>query len=202
MALEDILKKIQEDARAEHDSLLSIARAEAASIREKARKEAEELRADLMEKGQRRAKDHADRIKVLAGLDQRKGILKEKKMMLDSAFAKAKEHIEHLPPDKYLDFLRPLILNAVESGREEIIPAATQRALFTADFVKSLNNSLGPEKGRLQLSKDSGSFSGGFILREGRRETNLTLDSLIESQRATLEPKVAKILFGEQKQHG
>jgi V/A-type H+-transporting ATPase subunit E len=202
MAIEDILKKINDDVREEVASVLSLARAEADSIREKARREAEELRAELMQKAKERAQDHAERVKVLAGLDRRKDILKEKKRLITEAFEGAKENIIKLPPNEYIAFLKPLILQAVESGNEEIIPPSAQRSLFTPELVKNLNEALGREKGRLRLSPDSGKFTGGFILREGNREINLTLDSLIDSQRDALEPQVARILFGENRQHG
>jgi vacuolar-type H+-ATPase subunit E/Vma4 len=202
MALEDILKKISEDARAEADSLVSVSRAEAESLREKARKEAETLRAGLMRKAKERAENHADRVKVLAGLDQRKEILKEKKRLLDETFEQARKRLLNLSPGEYLAFLKPLILKTVESGNEEIIPSAAQKNLFTPDFLKSLNDALGIEKGHLRLSGESGNFSGGFILREGNRETNMTLESLIDSQRDTLEPQIARTLFGEKRQHG
>ncbi|RJP24189.1 MAG: hypothetical protein C4520_04680 [Candidatus Abyssobacteria bacterium SURF_5] len=202
MALEDILKKINEEARAEADSLLSLARAEAQSIREKARREADDLKATLMREAERRAKSHAERIRILAGLDQRKEILAVKKRLVDESIEEARKKILNLPPEEYLAFLKPLILNAVESGNEEIVPAEREKDLFTAAFLRSLNDALGPERGHLRLSAEAGAFSGGCVLREGNRETNLTLSSLIESNRDMLEPQVARVLFGETKQHG
>ena len=202
MALEDIIKKISEDDRSEAESVLSRARAEADAMREKARKQADELRSEMMRKAQERAEEQGNRIEVLAGLEQRKDVLREKKTLIEVAFAKAEERIKSLPPDEYLAFLRPLILGAVESGNEEIIPSKTHTRLFTPELVKSLNDELGPGKGHLRLSGESGEFPGGFILREGKKETNLTLESLIKSQRDNLEPSVAGILFGETKGSG
>lgn len=202
MALQDIINKIHEDARAEADSILALARAEAESIREKARRHGEEIRADLMQKAGEKAKRHADRIKVLAGLDQRKETLREKKNLVDEAFEKAKQRILELPPDQYLAFLRPLILHAVESGDEEIIVSARQKSLFTAEFLQGLNDALGAAKGHLRLSDETGSFSGGFILRGRNSETNLTLKTLVQSNHDVLEPQVAQTLFGESDRHG
>lgn len=202
MALEDIIKKIGEDAQSEADSLLSLARAEAESIREKAHKQAEELRSELTQKAKERAKEHADRVTVLAGLDERKDALREKKRLIEDAFAKAEDRIRNLPPEEYRAFLKPLILGAVESGAEEIIPSSQHRSTFTPEFVKSLNDELGPQKGRLRLSEESGDFSGGFILREGNKETNLTLESLVASQRDRLETLIANILFGKGERDG
>jgi len=197
MALEDIIKKISEDDRSEADVILSQARAEADAIREKAQQRADELRSEMTRKAQERAREHANRVEVLAGLEQRKNVLKEKKKLIEEAFTKAEERIVGLSPGEYQAFLRPLILGAVESGTEEIVPSAAHRHLFSMNFVNSLNDELGPEKGHLQLSEESGNFSGGFILREGNMETNLTLESLIKSERDNLEPSVAGILFGE-----
>ena len=202
MALEDIIKKISEDDRSEAESILSHARAEADAIREKAQEQGKELRSEMTRKAQERAKEHASRIEVLAGLEQRKDVLKEKKKLIEDAFAKVEERIINLSSDEYLTFLKPLILGAVESGREEIIPSAAHRHLFTPDLVKSLNDELGPQRGHLRLSEESGGFPGGFILREGNKETNLTLESLIKAQRDNLEPSVAGILFGKNSESG
>ena len=74
--------------------------------------------------------------------------------------------------------------------------------MFTADLLNTLNHELGPQKCRLRLIDESGEFSGGFILRDGKMETNMTLRSLMDSRRDDLEPKVAGILFGEDKNNG
>ncbi len=197
MAIDDILKQIGEDAKAEADSMLSREKAGAESIVEKAKKNAERLREDLTKKAHERADEHGRRIETLAGLELRKETLREKKNLLDEAFAKAEERIASLPPDEYLAFLKPIIIGAVESGNEELILSERHRDIFTPDFLDKLNGELGSEKGRLRMGEDSGEFSGGFILRDGRKETNMTLRSLIGSQRDGLEPEVANILFGE-----
>ncbi|GAB4338261.1 MAG: hypothetical protein Kow0099_12230 [Candidatus Abyssubacteria bacterium] len=200
MPLDDIIKKINDDVRAEADSLLSLAKAEADAIRDKARKQAEELRQQLMQQAKARALEHASRIKTLAGLDQRKELLAEKKRIIDEAFTRAEEKIVNLPPERYLEFISRLILGAVESGTEEIIPSARHKHLFSLTYVESLNRRLG-DKGHLRVSNDAGDFSAGVILREGKKETNLTLKSLIAWRRDELEPEIAGILFG-QTSHG
>ncbi len=196
MAIDDILRQIENDARAQGDTLLSNAGAEADSIREKAARQAEELRAEETSKAHERAEEHAGRIETLAGLELRKDVLKEKKDIIGDAFARAEDKIASLPPGEYRAFLKPIILKAVESGNEEIIPPAGRREVFTPEFIQSLNDEIAPSGGALRLSEDSGDFSGGFILREGKMQTNLTLKSLIASGRDRLEPQVAKILFG------
>ncbi|RJP74460.1 MAG: hypothetical protein C4532_02645 [Candidatus Abyssobacteria bacterium SURF_17] len=202
MALEHIIRKIDEDARAEAESLLSLARAEADSIKEKARKQAEELRAELLREAEKKAKEHANRIQVLAGLEQRKETLKEKRNLVEEAFTRAEEKIRTLAPDEYCALLKPLIVSAVESGREEIIPSAAHRHLFTPDFLKEINDELGPQRSQLRLSEESGDFAAGFILRESNKETNLTLESIIKDRRDQIEPSIAAILFGEDGKNG
>ena len=202
MAVEDIIKKIDEDARSEADSLLSIAKAEADAIREKAHRQTEELRAEMMQKAEERAKEHAARIEMLASLEFRKEILREKKRLIEESLEKAENAIRDFAPNDYLSFLKKIILSEVESGNEEIIASAAHRDLLTPDFLNSINNELGASKGNLRLSEESGDFSGGVILRDGKKETNLTLKSLIESERDRLEPFVANILFGEDQKNG
>jgi len=202
MAVEDIIKKISEDARSEADALLSFARAEADAIREKAQRQADELKAEMTQKAQERAKEHGARIEMLATLEFRKEILRAKKKLIEEALKKAEDTIRNFARDDYLSFLRFIILSEVDSGNEEIILSAAHRDLLTPDFLDGLNNELGPSKGNLRLSEETGDFSGGVILRDGRKETNLTLKSLIESERDKLEPFVANILFGEPQRNG
>jgi V/A-type H+-transporting ATPase subunit E len=197
MAIEDIVNQIGEDARSEAEAMLSRTKAEADAILEKAKKRAEGFREEAMQKAEERAKEHARRIETLAGLELRKEILKEKKDLIAEAFAKAEDKIASLPSNEYLAFLKPIILAAVESGNEEIIPSQRHREMFTPDFLHSLNSELGFPNASLRLSEDIGDFSGGFILREGKKDTNMTLRSMIDSRRDSLEPEVAAKLFGE-----
>jgi V/A-type H+-transporting ATPase subunit E len=202
MAVDDIIKKISEDARSEAEALLSFARAEADAIREKAQRQAEQLRAEMTQKSEERAKEHAARIEMLATLEFRKEILREKKKLIEEALKKAENAIRDFAPDDYRSFLRFIILNGVESGNEEIISSAAHRDLLTPDFLNALNDELGPSKGNLRLSEETGDFSGGVILRDGKKETNVTIKTLIESERDKLEPFVANILFGESQKNG
>ncbi len=197
MAIEDIVNQIGEDARSEADAMLSRTKAEADAILEKAKKRAEGFREEAMQKAEERAKEHARRIETLAGLELRKEILKEKKDLIAEAFAKAEDKIASLPSNEYIAFLKPIILAAVESGNEELIRSQRHHEMFTPDFLHSLNSELGSPNASLRLSEDIGDFSGGFILREGKKDTNMTLRSMIDSRRDSLEPEVAAKLFGE-----
>jgi V/A-type H+-transporting ATPase subunit E len=199
MAIDDIIRQIEEDAKAEADSLLSNAKAEADAIREKSKRQAEKLRAEETQKAEEKAKEHGRRIETLAGLELRKEILKEKKNLIEDAFAKAEAKIAGLSPDEHRAFLEPIILKAVESGNEEVVTSAQHRDAFTPEFIQDLKTKFGSKNGGLRLSEESGDFSGGFVLREGKKEINLTLTSLVTSIRDSLEPEVAKILFGENK---
>jgi V/A-type H+-transporting ATPase subunit E len=199
MAIDDIIKQIEEDAQSEADDLVSNAKAEAEAILEKARRQAEKLREEETRKAEENAREHGRRIETLAGLDLRKEILKEKKSRIEAAFARAEEEIANLPPAETRAFLKPIILKAVESGGEEIVVSAEHREAFTSEFIQELNKELASKSGSLRLSEEGGGFSGGFILREGKKETNLTLASIIAYGRDRLEPDVAEVLFGEQK---
>ena len=197
MAIEDIVKQIEEDAGSEADSLRSNAEAEAGAIREKARRQAEALCAQDMQSAKEGAAEHARRIETLAGLELRKDILKEKKDLIEDAFSKAAARIADLPPDEYRAFIKPLIVGAVESGVEEIVPSARHRDFFTPDFLDNLNAELKKDTAGLRLSEDSGDFSAGFVLRAGKKETNMTLASIITFGRDKLEPEIAELLFGQ-----
>lgn len=199
MAIDDIIRQIEEDARDEGNALLANAKAEADAILEKAKRQAKRLREEETRKAEENAREHGRRIETLAGLELRKEILKEKKDLIQNAFTKAQETIVNLSPAEHRDFIKPIILKAAETGKEEIVVSAKHRDAFTPEFIQELNSELGSKNGGLKLSAESGDFSGGFILREGKKETNLTLKSIIASERDRIEPAVASILFGKSK---
>ncbi|GAG46471.1 unnamed protein product, partial [marine sediment metagenome] len=63
-------------------------------------------------------------------------------------------------------------------------------------FIKLLNRDLGPGyKGNLRLSQKRQDLGGGFILKRGKINTNVSVAVLISQARKELETQLAKDLF-------
>ena len=126
-------------------------------------------------------------------MEARKGMLAVKQEMVAEAFDKALDALVNLPEDEYVSFLAGLAAKASVSREEEIILNARDRAAVGKKVVEAVNTRLGG--GRLTLSRQTGDFAGGLILRRGNVEANCTAELLVELARGDLSAEIAGILF-------
>jgi len=194
MAIEDILKKIEEETEAECEKILAEARAEADRIEKEYRKKAEELKKELFEKAEARAKEEEKRLLVNEQLALRKALLSKKGELLEKVYSTAKEKIRALPEKEYLEIISGLVLSSAISGTEELVVPQSQGELFSESFLKSLNDRFG-NGAKFAISQESGEFDWGVILREKQREIDLTLDVIFAQIIEKIESRIAEVLF-------
>lgn len=196
MAFEDIIQKIVADGEAAVAAVQSESAAAVARIREQSAREIAAAREQMHRQAERLATERADRILTLAHLEHRKALLAEKQRALAAAFAAAAERLTTLPRGDTWDLLRHVILERVESGREEIVPGRAHAELLDQAFVAELNSALG-ERGHLTLAAEPGNFDHGVVLREGRKEINGRMSVLLAETRERLVQECAERLFPE-----
>ncbi len=196
MAFEDILKRIREDAHKESGQVRKEAEEEAGRILEEAQKEAVSVKEKILRDAQVSLRDEKRRILVIAGLEARKKVLEKKQDLIEETFLKALNHLRHLSDEEYLQAVKKMLLETVESGEEEVIVSPGEKRITSA-FLNEVNEELDAKgrQGKLKLSPERREFKGGFVLREGRKEVNNTFDSLFKERREDLETEVAGILF-------
>ncbi len=199
MALEDILRKIEEDARREADKILSEARARAEEILQGAEREAEQTRQNLLEEARREAQTHKSRLISMAQLDMRKEILQEKQSLIDQVFQRALERLVGMEDEEYRELIREMLKQLVEHGDEEIILCERDKSRISQGFMQALNKELESEGklGKLTIAEETGDFSGGFILRRGKIELNNSFDALLQAAKGEMKTELSQILFGE-----
>jgi len=199
MALEDILRKIEEDARREADKILSEARARAEEILHSAEQEAERIRENLLEEARREAQTHKSRLISMAQLDMRKEILQEKQNLIDQVFQIALERLLRMEDEEYRELIREMLKQVVEHGDEEIILCERDKPRISQGFIQALNKELESEGklGKLSIAEETGDFSGGFILRRGKIELNNSFDALLQAAKDEMRSELSQILFGE-----
>lgn len=197
MAIRDILQKIGEEAEAAARKRAAAAEEEARRIRAEYDGRGEALAAELRSRAEKRAAEEERRVVVGEQLEFRKAVLAKKREILDGVFAEARERIAALEGDDYLALVTDIILDHAVTGREEIVPAAAQRELYTPETIASLDERW-PGGGSFRLADESGNFSRGVVLREGKRVVDLSLDVFFEQVREEFEPGIAAILFGEE----
>ncbi len=196
MSIENILKKIEEEAGAAEAEILRAAGTRAASVREEGEREGAKLREELESRARAKASDEERRLVVGEELELRKASLERRREILGEVYAEARKRIEKLPPDEYLKLISSFILKNAISGTEEIVVPAAQRSMFTGAFVESLNRSRGAGAA-FTVAGTPGEFAWGVVLREGQRRIDLTLDVMFRQLAARVEPAVAGVLFPE-----
>jgi len=192
---EQVIEKILSDARAEAEKIKS--ESEANLSREQGRldeqlakygKETEEL-------AKQKGKEKKAHMLAAARMEISKEYLAEKRRILEDVFEKASAQIKQLPDEEYLKIMSKLMIEAVETGDEEVV-VGSEETRIDHEFIKMVNRKLGPGfKGNLRLSEEKENIGGGFTLRRGKIKNNVSLDVLLEQGRKELEIELAKDLF-------
>jgi len=188
------------------DKILADANAEA----EKLKIQAGEKQADEQAEFDEQLKEHKKQTKALAEklADEKKlhllaaarmniarEHLAEKNKILDEVFDQARQQLQSLPDEQYRLLITNLMLEAVETGDEEVI-IDKEETRIDAALIEQVNSKIGSDrKGNLKLSDDKIPLGGGFILRRGKVKTNVSLDVLLSRARKDLEIDLAKGLF-------
>jgi len=193
---EKVVSKIINEADAKAKELVASAKTQAERIAKQASHESARIAQQAKEASAKRASEEKQRVLSSANLDIRKAMLEKKQELMDEAFQKAITRLRQKNKKEYVDLIKELLLKSVETGTEDVIVGTADKHIIDSKVISAVNKKLG-RKGNLTLSKTSGSMAGGFILRRGKIDTNLSFDGLIELAREGLETEVAKILFGE-----
>ena len=102
----------------------------------------------------------------------------------------------NLPGDQYRRLIGDLMLNAVETGNEEVILDKDEKRI-DQELINQVNRRLaGNNKGNLKLTEQRQELGGGFILKRGKIRANVSFEVLISQARRELEIELAKELFG------
>ncbi|MFI3166721.1 MAG: V-type ATP synthase subunit E [Bacillota bacterium] len=189
MAENAIIEKIVDDAKKASQSYISDANAKKVEIES----DFEKYKTAITEKTNKTTAVECENILVrkntVATLDTNKIILQAKQEVIDNAFVVAKENILK-DKSAYQKFMTAEILKYFENG-DEIIIGKTDTALDDA-FVKGLKE--GTSK-KIVISKETGNFVGGVIIKSAGYDKNLCLDTILKTKREEIEAQVSRILF-------
>jgi V/A-type H+-transporting ATPase subunit E len=190
MSVEGIIDRIIADAEAEAKKIIDEAKQEASAIKEKGKKEAEEYyerQLHLIDEKYRREKERAILNKRL---EQRKNMLQARQKWMDRAFQDAYKRLVDQPKSDYKDLLIALIKRVSHTKDEEVIFGKKGEKKILEEIVAQLNKKDG---GNFTLSKERRDFTWGFVLKKGKVEINMSIDSLFKYKRADLEQKAWEI---------
>ncbi|OHB65135.1 MAG: hypothetical protein A2Y77_02505 [Planctomycetes bacterium RBG_13_62_9] len=195
MAAENVVEKILADARAEAEKIKKQAQERDAAEQAKLDEQLRQFNEQTQALAKKAAEDEKSHIVAAARMDIAKEYLAEKTGILREVFEQAQGRLQSMPDQEYLDLMTRLMVRAVETGDEEVL-VGKDEARINHDFVSRVNQQLNAQgKGRLKLSAERAPIKGGFVLRQGRIKTNVSLDVLLDQARKDLEIELARELF-------
>lgn len=192
--IDNIIARLEADARAEIDLLNAETKSECDAILAEFKTKADAAYEARIKEGKEYCAHRSERTLNTAELDARKELLTFKQGMVSDVFAKAGARIIGLPKAEYVDFLANQAAKAASSGGEELVFNAKDAKEVGAEVAKAANKLLGA-KGKLTVSGETRPISGGVIVKQGDIEANCAVDMLVQLRRNDLASQVAEILF-------
>ena len=158
---------------------------------EKAEKQAVEIR----HSGEHRVQLQSERLlkayKSRAELERRNALLKTKRELIEKAFIHIHEHMLGLKDKEYFQLVAELASSLGEIKGTVYFNSRDLKRL-PSDFEKTLCKG----KNGMEISKtpDDG-IDGGFILRSGDIEENMTFSAVLSDRREEIEDMISRELF-------
>jgi len=195
MEAEQVVEKILADAKAEAEKIKKEAQGKEAAEQAKLSEQLDKYRKQTELLAKKAGEDEKSHILAAARMDIAKEYLAEKRKILDEVFEQARRQLQNLPDEGYRALIKKLILDASETGDEEVV-VDTNENRINQEFIKQINRELGPGcKGNLRLSDQRQDLGAGFILKRGKIKTNVSLEVLLDRARKELEIDLAKEMF-------
>jgi len=195
MDAEQVTEKILADARAEADKITDEAREKEKAEQAKFSEQLDEYHGQTEMLAKKAGEDEKAHLLAAARMEIAKELLAEKRKILDEVFEQARQQLRSQPDEDYYKLMTRLILEAVETGDEEVIVDNNEKRI-DQKFIKQINRELGPGyKGNLRLAEERQDLGGGFILRRGKIKNDFSFEVLLSQAREKLEIELAKELF-------
>jgi len=192
-----VVEKILADANAEADKIKKEAEEKEAAEQAKLNEQLDEYKKQTEILAKKAGEDEKSHILAAARMNIAKQFLAEKRKILDEVFEQARQQLQNLPVEEYRALIKKLILDAVETGDEEVV-IDTNENRIDHEFIKKINSKPGSgKKGDLKLSDQKQDIGAGFILKRGKIKTNVSIGVLLDQARKELEIDLAKELFSE-----
>ena len=190
--IENITKKILDDAKAKKEEILSLANSEKEKTINHKVNEAKTEEKLIIERAEREAATKKERILSNAALTVRNNKLEAKQNVIANIFVDALNELCNMNEADYKSFILNTIAGLSLNGDENIILNETGKKLVDEALLKEINSK---NKSNLKVSDEVRSFKGGFILEKNGIEINNTFEALVDSMKDELEFEIARVLF-------
>ena len=192
------LDKILEDIRSESAqavaSVMDAAQAQRDRVLAEAQEEADARTGKILARAKDQADDLIARADSAAQLQRRRMILETKQDLIASVIGQAKQAILDLPDSDYFELILKLISSNALPRDGEVCFSRKDFSRLPKDFAAKLVAAL-PEGAKLDVSRDEAQIDGGFILKYGGVEQNLSIGEIFEEKKDRMTDIAGKILF-------
>ncbi|HAL44989.1 MAG: hypothetical protein A2Y12_10080 [Planctomycetes bacterium GWF2_42_9] len=194
MDTNQVVEKILNEAKAAADKIKADADTKLKALNDATDAELSAFEQETQRLCEKAFAENKERVLAIARMESSKQETQARRQMLNKVIENTAEKIKSMNDAEYLNLMEGLILASVNTGSEEIVIGKNEKRI-NDDFVRKINQKLG-EKGKLQIAADKADIEGGFILRQGKRRVNASLDVMLKVAAQELEGKLAEILFG------
>jgi V/A-type H+/Na+-transporting ATPase subunit E len=189
MALSHILDKITDDAKKKAALMKQVVDDEVKNIQAEAKGKADARRAEIEEKGTQHGEKMLAKAKTLAVMEGRSELLKEKRMLIDDVYATLEKELTDLDDEAYIALVASMLSHLGKEAEKGHLTVPASRAAQTRKAVDKAGVDY-------DVKDESSDLKGGFILKSGKVEINLTFKHVIQNLvRPSTELEVAAILF-------
>lgn len=218
--LQNIIKKIEEDAHAQCNEIIEAANAEAARIKTEYSVRLSEAESEIASRLETEAEAMITRAKSSSAMTKRNVISGKRSETVERAYKDALEFLHSLPRDKYAQLLIDLSVLAIKNHasaaahKEEMYGESTDASSYEIVLnehdreelgeycVFNIKNNYKKELGpdiirRIVLADDTAKIDGGVIVRAGAIEENCSLSLIINDMRTGLDAVIYKTLYPE-----
>lgn len=178
---DESIKKIEADANENCSQLLS-----------DAQKQAEQTSAEIMNKATSKVNQIKASYKSRVELETRNAVLKKKRAEIDITVDKTLDYMINLDDKEYFDIIYKLC-SKIGSTKGEMLFNSRDISRLPNDFAEKLK-AMGMD---VTVSKNTVDIDGGFVLKNGDIEENMSFCALISAKRDRIEDLIKRELFAE-----
>lgn len=193
--LDQILQRIEADAKTQAAAITEKASAEAAAILAEAKADGAARSAAVAERSARDCASSKARIASSLEQQHRTALLAAKQEIIADMLEKSYVTLRDMPADDYFPFLKRVFESYVLPEAGEILFSRKDLDRMPAGYLAELQAAAAARGGSLTLSPESRELDGGFILIYGGVEENCTLRALFDARREALQDQVHGLLF-------
>lgn len=189
MGVEDIKKKILEDATRQKEEILAEAEKKGEEIRNEGKRTEKKRKEAILSRAKNEAAEERHTKITMERLESRKLQLTEKQKIIEKVFEKSLDMLVNHP--NYKRIMEAMLLEVAKGG-EELILSPKDRENLGNEFLKKINENIERD---MTLSEETRDIAGGFILWTPEMEINESFKEKIRALRDELETEVARTLF-------